>query len=109
MSILREATKIITSLEMRIRRSKKLPFSKKYVFRLIRGNKRAKLVLNKEAAEALFPHLDHLDLLAKQDASLFLGVIGSADQLKAAVTKRMPKEVTEQKVANNDQNERKAA
>lgn len=103
MSLMREATKIITSLEMRIRRSKKLPFSSKYVFRLIRGNKRAKIILNKEAAEVLFPHLDHLDLLAKQNASLFLGVIGNTEQLKAAVVKRLPKEAMEQKATTNDQ------
>jgi len=46
MSIIREATKIISRVEMRIRRSKKLPFSNKYVFRLIRGDMRAKIVMN---------------------------------------------------------------
>lgn len=106
---MREATKIITSLEMRIRRSKKLPFSNKYVFRLIRGDKRAKIVLNKEAAQALFPHLDHLDLLAAQNASLFIGVIGNAPSLKKAIVKRLPKEKTGQQAANDESYSQKKA
>lgn len=95
MNIFREA-KAISHAELRIRSIRKKPFSSKYVVRLIRGDQRAKIVLNKAAAEKLIPILDHHDLLGKRNASMIMAVLDKAEGLKKDVQKRM------EKAANDD-------
>jgi len=57
------------------------------------------VVMNEAMVKELFPHTDHLDLLAQQNASVFIGVIGHAEKLKKAIDKRTPEKPTDEKSA----------